>query len=360
MAGCGNSAGMLRESAQRGNKARIIAEQVEPFINKLVKEDRFSGVVLVAKDGATIFEKAYGLASKEFNVPNNLDTRFNIASVTKMFTAVSIAQLAERGKLKYEDRIIKFLPDYPSAVANKVTIHHLLTHTSGMGSYWKDEFHEANHARFRKIQDYFPLFEHDPLDFEPGQKWSYSNAGYMILGAIIERVTGKSYFDYVKENVFSRAGMGRTDFFEADRPMPDIAQGYTKRNRYLPEAQEWTNNIFLSPVKGSPAGGAYSTAKDLLKFGEALHDHKLLYEASTVKVLTGIVEYNPNHKYGYGFATETLGNHKIVFHDGGANGVSAQFEMYPDYGFTVVVLSNYDHPAVVPIIEKLRQILLGN
>jgi CubicO group peptidase (beta-lactamase class C family) len=360
IAGCGNSAGMVMESARRENKARVIAEQVEPLINQLVKEDRFSGVVLVAKDGAPIFEKAYGLASKEFNVPNNLDTRFNIASVTKMFTAVSIARLVERGKLKYEDRIIKFLPDYPSAIANKVTIHHLLTHTSGMGSYWKDEFHEANHARFRKIQDYFPLFIHDPLEFEPGQKWSYSNAGYMVLGAIIERVSGKSYFDYVKESVFDRAGMDGTDFFEADRPVSDIAQGYTKQNRYLPEAQEWTNNIFLSPVKGSPAGGAYSTAEDLLKFGEALRNHKLLRADSTAKILTGIVEYRPNRRYGYGFAVEALDNCTVIFHDGGANGVSAQFEMYPDYGFTVVVLSNYDHPAVVPIIEKLRQVLPRN
>jgi CubicO group peptidase (beta-lactamase class C family) len=356
--GCRTDTAAIVELTQAIHNSRIIAERIEPFINQLVREDKFSGVILVAKDGKPIFQNAYGLASKEFQAVNRIDTRFNIASVGKMFTAVSIAQLAERGNLSYEDRISKFLPDYPAAIANRVTIHHLLTHTSGMGSYWKEEFHEANHARFRRVQDYFTLFVNDPLEFEPGEKWSYSNSGYIVLGAIIEKISGQSYFDYVKENVFKRAGMSNTDFYEADRPTRNIAQGYTRQNRYVPEAENLTNSVFLSPVKGSPAGGAYSTAEDMLKFAEAIRTHKLLNEVSTNRVVKGVVEYSPTRKYAYGFANETIGNHTAIFHDGGANGVSAHFEMYFDSGYTLVILSNYDHPAVVPIVQRLRDIIL--
>ena len=355
--GCGGGGAAVAESAGNTDDARMIAEQVTPLIEQLVREEKFSGVVLVAKDGRPVFRHASGLASREYNIPNRADTRFNVASVGKMFTAVSIAQLVAAGRLSYEDRVAKLLPDYPAGIAGKITVHQLLTHTSGLGSYWKDEFHEANHARFRSVRDYFPLFVNDPLEFEPGQKWSYSNAGYMVLGAIIEQVTGQTYFDYVKENVFKRAGMNATDFYEADRPAPNIAQGYTRQNRYLPGAEELTNSIFLSPVKGGPAGGAYSTAEDLLKFAEALRAHKLLDEESTNRVLKGVVDYAPNRKYGYGFANETVGSHTVIFHDGGANGVSAQFEMYPS-GHVVVVLSNYDHPAVTPIVKRLREVIL--
>jgi CubicO group peptidase (beta-lactamase class C family) len=358
--GCGGRGAAVAESAGATDDARMIVEQVAPLIEQLAGEEKFSGVVLVAKDGRPIFQHASGLASREYNVANRADTRFNVASLGKMFTAVSIAQLAARGQLSYEDRVAKFLPDYPAGVAGKITIRHLLTHTSGLGSYWKDEFHEANHARFRSVRDYFPLFVNDPLEFEPGQKWAYSNAGYMVLGAIIEKVTGQTYFDYVKEHVFKRAGMNATDFYETDSPAPNIAQGYTRQNRYLPGAGDLSNNIFLSPVKGSPAGGAYSTAEDLLRFAEALRAHKLLDAESTSRVLKGIIEYAPDRKYGYGFANEIVGQHTVIFHDGGANGVSAQFEMYPASGHVVVVLSNYDHPAVTPVVKRLREVILQN
>lgn len=359
--GCGGGGGggaAVAGAAGDADGARMIAEQLTPLIEQLVREEKFSGVVLVAKDGRPVFRHASGLASREYNVPVRAETRFNVASVGKMFTAVGIAQLAAAGRLSYEDRVAKHLPDYPAGVAGKVTVHQLLTHTSGLGSYWKDEFHEANHARFRSVRDYFPLFVNDPLEFEPGRKWGYSNAGYMVLGAIIEKVTGQTYFDYVKAHVFKRAGMNATDFYEADRPAPDIAQGYTRQSRYLPGAEELTNSVFLSPVKGGPAGGAYSTAEDLLRFAEALRTHKLLDEESTNRVLKGVVDYAPGRKYGYGFANETVGRHTIIFHDGGANGASAQFEMYPASGHVVVVLSNYDHPAVKPVVERLREVIL--
>jgi len=334
-----------------------IAKEIDVFIKGLVADDKFSGAVLVAKDDKPIFQKAYGRASKEFNVPNQTNTKFNVASMGKMFTGIAVAQLAEQGKLSFNDFIGKHLPDYPKEVASRVTIHHLLTHTSGMGSYWKDEFHEANHARFRTIQDFFPFFVNDALAFPPGTKWSYSNAGFMVLGAIIEKVTGQSYFAYVKENVFRRAGMNDTDFYEADRVTPNLAIGYTKQNRYLRGTTEWTNTLFISPVKGGAAGGEYSTVEDLLRFSVALRQHKLLSSETTDTALTGKFEYTTTRKYAYGFANDIVNGQRIVFHDGGANGISAEFDVYRDIGYTIAVLSNYDHPAARPVVKKVQEMI---
>lgn len=334
-----------------------VARGIDAFIKGLVADDKFSGAVLVAKDGQSIFRNAYGLANKEFNVPNQVSTKFNVASAGKMFTGVAVAQLAERGKLSFDDSIAAHLPDYPREVANRVTVHHLLTHTSGMGSYWKPEFHEANHAGFRNVRDYFPLFVKDPLAFKPGEKWGYSNAGFMVLGAIVERVSGRSYFDYVKQHVFGRAGMSDTDYYEADKVTENLALGYTKQNRYLPESKDWTSNIFISPVRGGPAGGGYSTVEDMLRFDNALRAHKLLNPKYTDLVLDGKVEYRPNARYAYGFANDIVHGERIVFHDGGANGVSAEFDMYRDAGYTIVVLSNYDHPAARPVVQKIQEIV---
>lgn len=332
-----------------------MVEEIDAFIRDLVAEDKFSGAVAVAKDGKAVFKNAYGLANREFNVPNRVSTKFNVASMGKMFTGVAVAQLAEQGRLSFDDPVGKHLPDYPREVASRVTIHHLLTHTSGMGSYWKPEFHEANHARFRTIRDYFPLFINDPLAFKPGEKWSYSNAGFMVLGAIVEKVSGQSYFDYVKGHVFKRAEMNDTDYYEADRVTPDLATGYTKQNRYLQDSRDWTSNIFISPVKGGPAGGGYSTLEDMLRFAAALRTHRLLNRQYTDIVLTGKVQYRPNAKYAYGFANDLVNGARIIFHDGGANGISAEFDMYPDLGYDIVVLSNYDHPAVRPVVKKIQE-----
>jgi CubicO group peptidase (beta-lactamase class C family) len=345
-------------ATKKPNDAEL-AERIDALIKKLAARDEFSGCALIARDGKPLLRKASGSASKEFNVPNQPDTKFNVASMGKMFTGVAVAQLAEQGKLSFTDTIRKHLPDYPRETADQITIHHLLTHTSGMGSYWKDEFHEANHARFRRIQDYFPLFMGDALQFSPGEKWSYSNAGFMTLGAIIEKASGQSYFDYVRDQVFFRAGMRNTDFYEADRVTPNLAAGYTKQNRYLPGSTEWTHNIFISPVKGSPAGGAYSTVDDLMAFDAALRSYKLLGQQYAETVLTGKIEYRPGAKYAYGFANEWVNGERIIFHDGGANGVSAQLDMYPESGYVVAVLSNYDHPAIAPIVETSRGLITG-
>jgi len=334
-------------------------EDLATFLEQLVAVDRFSGTVLVAKNATPLFKQAYGLASKVYNVANGIDTRFNLASMNKMFTGVAITQLAEQGSLSFSDSIGQYLPEYPKAVAEKVTIHHLLTHTSGMGSYWNNRF-DATWARLRTVQDFLSLFIDEPLAFEPGERWQYSNAGFSVLGAIIEQVSQQSYFDYVREHIYRPAHMVNTDAYEMDNPPPNIAIGYTRAG--LAEETEpgfRRNNLFLHVVKGGPAGGGFSTVEDLLNFSIALQEHRLLTAEYTNIVLTGKVNLPEPQKiptsYAYGFFDEMINGHRVVGHSGGAPGINSRFQMYMDLGYTIVVLSNYDPPAATQVTDWLAE-----
>ena len=187
------------------------AAQVQAYLDSLAAEGKLSGAVLVAKEGKPIASKVAGIANRETNAPNTLETKFNLGSMNKMFTAIAIAQLAQNGKLKFDDTVAKHLPDFQNKeVAQKVTIHQLLTHTSGMGSYWGDKF-AAQRTQLTTVAAHLPLIADEPLAFAPGEKFRYSNSGYMLLGAIIEKVSGKNYYDYVRDNIFLPAEMVSTN-----------------------------------------------------------------------------------------------------------------------------------------------------
>ncbi len=292
---------------------------IEKYLNDLVAEDKFSGVVLVAKDDKPIFQKAYGLADKEKNVPNNLETKFNLGSINKIFTRIAIGQLVQQSKISFDDKLGKYLPDYPNKDAReKVTIRHLVTMKSGIGDFFGEKFDATPKDKFRKNSDFIPLFADKPLAFEPGTKDQYSNGGYILLGAIIEKVTGKSYYDFVQANIFKVAGMTNTDSFETDKTPANTANGYFKDNQ-----QNWTNNVNTRPYRGSSAGGGYSNAEDLLKFSVALKTEKL-----TVPDDDG----NPRKDGGVGIA-------------GGSVGINALLLVSKQSGYTVILLSNYDPPS---------------
>jgi len=334
-----------------------IAAELDRLISKLAQADTFSGTVLLAKDEKIIFKKAYGLASKRFNIPNKIDTKFNLGSMNKMFTGLAIVQLAEQGKLSFDDPIIKHVPDYPNKeVAQKVTIHHLFTHTSGMGHFWNEKF-DDEFRWLRTVEDHIPLFVDDPLAFEPGERWSYSNAGFVVLGLIIERITGQSYYDYVKKNIFEPAGMMNTDSYEMDKPVPNLAIGYTKlspdEGRFT---GEWRNNHFIHRIKGGPAGGGFSTVEDMHKFALALRNHKLLSQKYGALILTGIAEISPKTKYAYGFGESTIKDYRFIGHTGGTAGVEAIFRTSPDSGYTFIILSNYDN-STRPVSAKMRDLI---
>ncbi|HNS06306.1 MAG TPA: serine hydrolase domain-containing protein, partial [Candidatus Saccharicenans sp.] len=301
----------------------------EQEIIKAVKDDRFSGVVLVAKDFQPIFFKPYGLASKEFEVLNQPDTRFNLGSINKIFTKIAIAQLVAKGQLSLDDKLGKLLPDYPNPEAKeKVTVRQLVNMTSGIGDFFGPEFRNTAKDVIRHNRDYLRFFASKPLAFEPGSREMYSNGGYVVLGEIISAVSKMDYYDYIKRNIFEPAGMKDSDWLQADVPVKNIAEGYTRqveeesqgepgkpddkqgqkinkartedkekdgqslagKERLALDRQEqgWRNNIYTRPARGSAAGGGYATAEDLLKFARALYGCKLLSEAWTNWIFTGV------------------------------------------------------------------------
>ena len=261
-----------------------------------------------------------------------------------MFTAVSIAQLVEAGKLSYGDTLAKAWPEYPNrAVAEKITIRQLLSHTSGLGDYFTDEYERTAKDKLRAIKDYLPLFADKPLDFEPGTRFQYSNAGFMVLGGVVQRVSGQDYFDYVREHVYAPAGMKNTDAFEMDHDTPNLAIGYTADRRaggaLVPG--KFRNNLYLNVVKGGPAGGGFSTVGDLVAFGDALLRDKLVAPAQVITLTTS--RGGPESRYAYGFELDTFRGQHVVGHGGGFDGISAGLELLPDTGLAIAVLANIDN-----------------
>ncbi len=337
--------------AQHKLTATQIRAKVDSLLNALVATDAFSGTVYVAQNGKPIYARAFGLANKGWKAPNRIDTRFNLASITKMFTAVAVAQLVEQGKLSYSDTVGKILPDYPNKeVAQKVTLHHLLSHTSGLINGRSLVEKTPQSPTVRTIAEMVTPFENEPLSFPPGQQFDYSNAGFILLGAIIERASGQSYYDYVREHVFKSAGMAHTDFYELDADPPNLATGFMDG----PNGTR-LDNIFEVGVKGSPAGGAYSTGADMTRFHMALIRHQLLSEQSLATLWAGVTEQpERGAEYGYGAYIEHYNGTRIVWHGGGWKGVTNQFDLYPELGYTVVILSNYDDDPAA-IANKLRE-----
>jgi CubicO group peptidase (beta-lactamase class C family) len=334
-----------------------IGSRVDKLMNTLVAADAFSGTVTVAREGKPLYARAFGLASRAWNAPNRVDTRFNLASITKMFTAVAVAQLVEQGQLSYDDTVGKILPDYPNQeVAQKVTVRHLLSHTSGLIGARAMVEKIPDSPKARTIAAMVQPFAKKALSFPPGQQFDYSNAGFILLGAIIEKASGQTYYRYVREHVFQPAGMTNTDFYELDTNPPNLATGFKDG----PDGTR-LDNIFDLGVIGSPAGGAYSTGADMVKFHTALVHHTLLKQSALETLWTGVTEEaEANSEYGFGAEIQSYDGTRIVGHGGGWAGITNRFEMYPEKGYTVVVLSNYDDDPNA-IANKISEWLLqGN
>ncbi len=318
-----------------------IAKYVSDFIDDLVDRDVFSGAVSLAKDGKPFFTGAYGKANLRWGIDNQLDTKFNLGSMNKMFTGVAICQLAAQNKLAFDDPIIKHLPDYANKeVAGKVTIHHLLTHTSGMGSYW-EAMSNMDWTGLRSVKDYSDLAVNNSLSFEPGERFQYSNSGPLVLGLIIEKISGMDYHDYIRKYVTRPAGMINTDCYHVDDVIPNLAQGYYWDN----DANSLRSNIFEHTARGSAAGGGFSTVEDLQRFARSLYDGTLL-PADMLKIYTaGKVDFGPGDRYAYLISDAIWEGHRTVGHNGGAPGINADLKIFTDIGFTVTAMSNVDQAA---------------
>lgn len=300
----------------------------------------FAGAVLVVHDGRTVFEGAYGLADRAQGTPNSPLTKFRVGSMNKMLTAVAVLQLVQAGQVELDATLGTYLPDYPNAeMASKVTIHHLLTHLGGTGDIFGPAFN-ANRLELREIDDYLELYGTRSLLFEPGSQWAYSNYGFMLLGAVVERVSGMRYDDYVAANVLAPAGMTDTGAEPEESLVSGRAVGYMWQGGTL------VSNAPTLPYRGTPAGGWYATVADFERFATALREHRLLDAAHTELLLTGKVTMGQSIvKYAYGFIDRVQGGRRLVGHGGGAPGMNGELSFEPDGGYTIVVLSNLSPPA---------------
>lgn len=299
--------------------------------------DDFSGAVLVARRGKVVFSAAQGLADRERGTPNTVQTRFRVGSMDKMFTGVAILQLAQAGKVDLQAPLATYLKDYPNAeFASKVTLHHLLTHTGGAGDIFEPEY-DAKRLELHTLQDYVDLFGKRPLEFEPGAKWEYANYGFILLGRVIEVVSGQSYYDYVQDHVFAPAGMTGTGFEPESVAVPGRAVAYVKGSSSVTPADDL-------PWRGTSAGGGYSTVEDFNRFATALYDGRLLDAEHRRQLTQGRADMQPGMKYGYGFGVYVDAIPVMVGHNGGAAGMNGDLRIVGDDDAVIVALSNVSPP----------------
>ena len=301
-------------------------------VDSLAKLGQFSGVVLVARNGTPAFERAYGMADREAARANDLETSFNLGSINKLFTTIAIQQLVAAGKLTIDSSLARAWPDYPNQdVARRVTIRQILDHRSGIqGNIFTAPAGKTRHDVV-SLQDYFELFKNEPLQFEPGSQQQYSNAGYVVLGLLIERLSGENYYEYVRRHIYEPAGMAHTGSWRIDRWPANTAIGYTRGGQDAPPTAPLTRNTDLLPGKGSSAGGGYATAHDLLAFLNAVRAHKVA-DAPEAGMI-GIA--------------------------GGAPGLNAAMEGDLPGGYDVIVLANLDPPAATRVARLIRAALGG-
>ena len=305
-----------------------LAARVTHAVDSLAAAGKFSGVVVIARNGTPVIQLARGMADRERRIPNDAGTGFNLGSINKVFTRIAIQQLAAAGKLELDSPLANAWPDYPNAdVARRVTVRQILQMRSGIGGSIFGAPPGGTRHDIRRLRDYLPLFVNNPLDFEPGSQQRYSNAGYVVLGLLVERLSGLSYYDYVRQHIYEPAGMTRTAHFAADSLPPHTAIGYTPADSggNLVEGGAEHRNTALLPGRGSSAGGGYSTADDLLKFLAALRDGRIAQGGLP----------------GLGVA-------------GGAPGINCTLDGALPGGYDVVVMTNLDPPAAESVARLIR------
>jgi CubicO group peptidase (beta-lactamase class C family) len=337
---CGAEPTASGAAATQEAKDSAFVAALRARLEAATKADEFSGAVLVVRDGRTVFEGAYGFADRERRVPNTPLTQFRAGSMYKMLTAVATLQLVQAGTLRLDAPLVTYLPDYPNAeMAARVTPHHLLTHTGGTGDIFGPQF-TAYRSELRNISDYLGLYGTRDLQFAPGAKHVYSNYGFMLLGALVERLSGKSYDDHIAARVLAPAGMTATGTAPEDALVPGRSVGYMRQ-----ASGALVSNAPTLPYRGTPAGGGYSTVGDFARFAAALREHRLLDPTHTALLVSGKVAVAPGFQYAYGFIDRVVGGRRFVGHGGGAPGMNGELAFEPNGGYVVVVLSNLDPPA---------------
>lgn len=320
--------------------------RMEQIVQSYVPK-QFMGSVLVAENGKILLDKGYGFANLEWQVPNTPTTKFRLGSITKQFTAASILLLEERGKLKVEDPVKKYMPDTPAAW-DKVTIFHLLTHTSGIPSFTSFPDYESKQTQTMTPQQLVDWFRDKPLEFEPGTKWNYSNSGYVLLGYLIEKISGQSYADFVQQNIFTPLGMKNSGYDSNSALIEHRAAGYS------PGKDGPQNAGFVNMTVPLSAGGLYSTTEDLLRWEEGLFGGKVLKPESLAKMTSPF-----KNNYAFGLGVSTRNGHKMITHNGGIQGFNTSLIYYPEDKLVVAVLANLNGPFADQLAAELGKVAHG-
>jgi CubicO group peptidase (beta-lactamase class C family) len=348
---------MIRRSAAQLGAALLVvgcclaqtpAARMDQLVESYASKKDFMGSVLVARGSDVLFSKGYGSANLEWDIPNSSTTKFRLGSITKQFTAASILLLEERGKLKVEDPVKKYMPDAPAAW-DKITIFHLLTHTSGIPSFTGFPDYASLEPFPTTPEKLVARFRDKPLEFEPGEKWNYSNSGYVLLGYLIEKVSGESYETFLQENIFTPLGMKDSGYDSNSAVIARRASGYTKQ----PDGTI-VNTAFIHMSVPFSAGSLYSTTEDLLRWEQGLFGGKVLSAASLQKMTTPF-----KSDYAFGLQVRTVNGHRRIDHNGGIEGFNTALAYYPDDKITVVVLANLNGNAPDALMPLLGGVALG-
>lgn len=337
--------------------SKELSAAIDARVRFAAERDDFSGAVLVMKDGEVIYSGLAGEADKAAHKPNTLETRFNVGSMGKQFTAVAIGQLIEEGKLTLDTRLIDVLPDYPNPeAARKITIRHLLSHSAGLGMLFDRPGWDPK-LRYRTMGELLPLFAKAPLAFAPGDSQAYSNEGFIVLGAVVERLSGQTWYDYVQARVFDPAGMTRTGNL-TDDTVPDSAVGY----KFGPDDPlglgARRDNWDTVPWRGNACGGQFSTAGDMIRFLQALRSGKLLKPETAALFTAQLAGGLPDYGLGFGHFDMPNGRN-LVGHGGGGpgSGINSDARMIWETGYAYAVMGNYDSPFAQVVARDIGEML---
>ncbi|WP_338838681.1 serine hydrolase [Flavobacterium ginsenosidimutans] len=332
------------------------AQQIEQLLSKYNEYGQFNGSALVAENGKVIFKKGFGSANMEWNIPNQPDTKFRLGSISKQFTALLIVKLAEEGKIKLDVPITTYLPDYPKENGDKITIHHLLTHTSGIPNYTNAPNFFKDKARNPYTPaEFVKTFSSLPLEFAPGEKFNYSNSGYFLLGYIIEKITGKTYEQYLQETIFTPLKMVNSGYDHSDVILKNRAAGYERKGKLI------SNAPYVDMSIPYAAGSLYSTVEDLYLWDQALYTNKLLSEKSMESLFKPYIKVG-DASYGYGWFVDEFDNGdkgklKMVGHGGGINGFNTIISRIFTDKNLVVLLNNTGGTVLGEMTDAIQAIL---
>ena len=349
-----------------------LTKTLDQYFQDLEKKDEFSGVVLITQGDTELYSGAFGYASRAWDIKNTLDIRFDTASITKLFTTVAILQLIDQKLFTFETSAIEYLGLVGTKISREVNIFHLLTHTSGIGDDCEEEEGEVyedlwktkpNYS-IRNTQDFLPQFIHKEPNFPPGQGCRYCNCSFVLLGLMIEKAAGMSYREYVRKNIFKKAGMSHSDFFDMGQVNENVAEGCDPIKNEAGEIVGWKKNIYSYPPIGSPDSGAHVTAGDLDRFLRSIQSGKLLAKKLTEALFTPHVNYKEKDgwmmKYGYcfWFYVEQDGRVVCLQKEGVNAGVSGAMRYFPAQDINVIMLSNMEGGVWEPI-WKIHELIVN-